>query len=93
MILQFHVLFMMMTFLLLKHTISIGANLMKKMGYQRKGLNINGERIVNPIKVEEFPCYVGFGYVKKEFGECSKTTNDQWMMRAYHNIPMTLRIP
>lgn len=50
------------------------------MGYQGKGLNINGQGIVNPIKVVELPRYAGLGYVQKEVGECSKTTHDQPMI-------------
>ena len=48
-----------------KHTIGIGPKLLKKMGYQGKGLNINGQGIVNPIKVEESPHYETLGYVRK----------------------------
>lgn len=44
------------------------------MGYQGKGLSINGQGIVNPIKVEELPRYAGLGYVRKDVGEFSKTT-------------------
>jgi len=47
------------------------------MGYQGKGLNINGQGIVNPIKVDESPHYIGLGCVRKEVGEFSKTTSDQ----------------
>lgn len=47
------------------------------MGYQGKGLNINGQGIVNPIRVGELPCNVGLGYVRKEVGECSKLANEQ----------------
>ena len=47
------------------HTTGIGSKLLKKMGYEGKGLDINGQRIVNPIKVEELPDQVGLGYVRK----------------------------
>lgn len=39
-----------------RHTTVIGSKLFKKMGYQEKGIDINGQGIVNRIKVEEFPC-------------------------------------
>lgn len=60
-----------------KHIVGIRPNLLKKMGYQGKGLDINGQGIMNPIKLEGLPHYAGLGYVRKEVGECSKTTNDQ----------------
>lgn len=60
-----------------KHTIGIGSKLLKKMGYQGKGLGIKGEGIINPIKAEEFPCRAGLGYAKKEMGESSNTTSNQ----------------
>jgi hypothetical protein len=50
------------------------------MGYEGKGLGINGQGILNPIKVEELPHQAGLGYVRKEFGECSKTTSNQPMI-------------
>ena len=62
-----------------KHTTRIGSNFMKKMEYQEKGLDINGQGIVNLIKVQEFPRYAGIFHVRKEVGECSKTTNDKLM--------------
>jgi len=34
---------------------------------------------VNTIKLQEWPCYVGLGYVRREIGECSKTISDQSM--------------
>ena len=37
------------------HTTRIGSKLLKGMGYEGKGLRINGQGIVNPIKVEELP--------------------------------------
>lgn len=49
------------------------------MGYQVKGLRINSKGIVNPIKVEELPHYVGLGYVRKEGWECSKIASDKLM--------------
>lgn len=54
------------------HTIEIGSKLMKRMGYERKLLGINGQGIVNPIKVEELPRQAGLGYVRKEVGECAR---------------------
>lgn len=71
-----------------KHTSRIGSKLLKKMGYQGKGLRINGQSIVNPIKVKELPHYVGFGYVRKQVGECSKKTSGQ-----LHHILVIERIP
>lgn len=62
-----------------KHTTGIGSKLLKKMGYQGKGLSINGQCIVNPIKVEKLPRYAGLGYVKKEVGECSNIASEQPM--------------
>lgn len=50
------------------------------MGYQGKGLGINGQAIVNPINVEEFPHYEELRYVKKEVGEFSKTASGQPMI-------------
>ena len=37
------------------HTTGIGSKLLKRMGYEGKGLGINGQGIINPIKVEELP--------------------------------------
>ena len=54
------------------HTTGIGSKMLNKMGYEGKGLGINGQGIVNPIKVEELPCQTGLGYVRKEVGECAK---------------------
>ena len=56
------------------HTTGIGSKLLKKMWYEGIGLGVNGQGIVNPIKVEELPCRRGLGYVRKEVGECAKTT-------------------
>ncbi len=47
------------------HTTGIGSKLLKRMGYEGKGLGINGQGIVNPIKVEELPRQAGLGYVRK----------------------------
>lgn len=58
------------------HTIGIGSKLLKKMGYEGKGLGINGQGIVNSIKVEELPRQAGLGYVRKEVGECAKTASE-----------------
>jgi hypothetical protein len=42
------------------------------MGYEGKGLGIEGQGIVNPIKVVERPRYLGLGYGKVEIGSSSK---------------------
>ena len=57
------------------HTTGIGSKLLKRMGYEGKGLGVTGQGLVNPIKVEELPRQVGIWYVRKEVGECTKTTN------------------
>ena len=46
------------------------------MGYEGKSLGINGQGIVNPIKVEELSRHAVLGYVRKEAGECAKTTSE-----------------
>jgi len=58
------------------HTTRIGSKLLKRMGYEGKGLGINGQGIVNPIKLEELPHQAGLGYVRKEVGECAETTSE-----------------
>jgi len=58
------------------HTTRIGSKLLKKIGYEVKGLGVNGEGIVNPIKVEELPCRIGVGYIRKEVGECVETASE-----------------
>jgi len=58
------------------HTTGIGSKLLKKMGYEGKGLGINGQGIVNPIKVEGLPHQERLGYVRKEVGECTETTSE-----------------
>ena len=57
------------------HTIGIGSKLLKRMGYEGKGLGINGQGIFNAIKVEELPYRIGLGYVRKEVMECVETTS------------------
>ena len=47
-----------------KHTSGIGCNLLTKMGYDGKGLGINGQVIPNPIQEEAIPRYAGLGYGK-----------------------------
>jgi len=37
------------------HTIGISSKLLKRMGNEGKGLGVNGQGIVNPIKVEIIP--------------------------------------
>ncbi len=58
------------------HTTRIGSKLFKKIGYEGKGLGINGQGIVNPIKVEELPHQAGLGYVRNEVGECAKIASE-----------------
>jgi hypothetical protein len=55
-----------------KHTHGIGFKLLTKMGYDGKGLGINGQGMANPIEVVEIPRYAGLGYGKGEVEECSK---------------------
>ena len=57
------------------HTTGIGSKLLKRMGYEGKGLGINGQGIFNPIKVEELPRQTWLGYVRKEVGECATTVS------------------
>src|SRR5699024_9671062 len=55
----------------------IGSKLLKRIGYEGKGLGVNGQGIVNPIKVGELTRQEGLGYSRKEVGECDPpTTND-----------------
>ena len=54
-----------------RHTKGIGLNLLRKMGYKRGGIGIDGQGIIQPLEVEGRPRYVGLGYVE---GECSKET-------------------
>lgn len=58
------------------HTTRIGSKLLNEMDYEGKGLGINRQVILNPIKVKELPHQVGLGYVKKEVGECDMTTSE-----------------
>ena len=58
------------------HTAGIGSKLLNRMGYEGKGLGVNGQRIVNPIKIEELRCQAGLGNVKKEVGECAKIASE-----------------
>jgi hypothetical protein len=60
-----------------KHTTCIGSKLMKQMGYEGRGLGANGQGIVRPIEVVEWPRYTGLGYVREEVGECSKTKEEE----------------
>jgi len=53
------------------HTLGIGSKLLKKIGYEGKGLGVNGQGIVNPIKVEELPRQVGLWVCQKgSWGMC-----------------------
>ncbi len=58
------------------NTTGIGSKLLKRMGYEGKGLGINGQGIVNPMKVEELARQTGLGYVRKEVGECAETASE-----------------
>jgi len=62
------------------HTIGIGSKLLKRMGYEGKGLGVNGQGMVNPIKVEKLPRQAGLGYVRKEVGECIETVSEPSIM-------------
>jgi hypothetical protein len=42
------------------------------MGYDGKGLGINGQGMTNPIQAERRPHYARLGYVQEGDGECSK---------------------
>jgi hypothetical protein len=46
--------------------------LLTRMGYEGKGLGIEGQGIINPIEVVKGPQYLGLGYGKVELGESSK---------------------
>lgn len=59
------------------NTIGIRSKLMKKMGYQGRGVSIKGQGIINPIKFKEFPHHVGIGYTRKEVGENSNIASNQ----------------
>lgn len=61
------------------HTIGIGSKLLKRMGYEGKGLGINGQGIVNPIKVEELPCRTELGYFRREAEKCAIIASEQSM--------------
>ena len=56
-----------------RHTKGVGLKFLIKMGYEGKGLGVNGRGIINPTEVVEQPRYAGLGYGKDEVGECSKT--------------------
>ena len=58
------------------HTTWIDSKLLRKMGYEGKGLGINSQGIANPIKVEELPRQAWLGYVRKEVGECAETASE-----------------
>lgn len=38
------------------------------MGYDGNGFGISGQGMINPIQVEERPCFVGFVFGKGESG-------------------------
>lgn len=62
-----------------KKTTGIGARLMKKMGYEGKGLGANGQSIVNPIQAVGLPRHSGLGYVRKEETEESSCDKSETM--------------
>ena len=47
------------------------------MGYNKRGLIINGQSITNLIEVKEWPWYEGLGYGHEEIGRCSKITEEK----------------
>jgi hypothetical protein len=45
-----------------RHTKGISLELLRKMGYKRGGIGINGQGIIHPLKVVGRPCFTGLGY-------------------------------
>lgn len=60
------------------------------MGFDGKGLIMNGQGMTNPIYIEEIPCYVGLGYDKGEVGECTKEARVREGPRE-EPMPLTLQ--
>ncbi len=55
-----------------EHTIGFRSKLLKRMGYQGKFLNINGQGIINPVKVVELPYIQDLGILGRRLGNALK---------------------
>jgi hypothetical protein len=60
-----------------QHTKGIDLKLMKQIGYDRGGLRANGQGIVRPIEVVEWPRYTDLVNFQEEVGECYKTKEEE----------------
>ena len=70
------------------HTTGIGSKILKRVGYEGKGLGINRQDIFNPIKVEELPRQAGLGISGRKLGNVPRqpTNHKQQMMRSSHQF-------
>ena len=72
----------------------IGSKLLKKMGYEGKGLGINCQGIVNAIKVDELPHQAGLRYVLGESVERASeppTTYDEKPSSILSNLTVEVK--